>query len=228
MRVRYRVDGVLHETARVPADDLRGRLARQAHGRHGHRREAHPPGRADELTVGERKVDLRVTTLPTRVGEGCTIRILDRNRRCARLTSSGWPAAANPVRRRVHTAERSDAGDRARRARARSTTLYAALPELNDVERNIITIEDPVEYRDLRRQPDAREPESRAHLRERPARDPARGPGRDHGRRDPRRGDGPDLDPGGADGPHGAHDAAHQRRARRRSHGSARWASRAS
>ena len=96
------------------------------------------------------------------------------------------------------------------------------------VEKNIVTIEDPVEYRLDGHQPDQRQPQGRPRLRHRPALDPARRPRRDHGRRDPRRRDGADRDRGRADRPHGPDDPAHERRARARSPGCRRWGSRPS
>ena len=52
----------------------------------------------------------------------------------------------------------------------KSTTLYAALNEINSIEHNIITIEDPVEYQLAGHQPAPGEPQGRAHVRRRPAR----------------------------------------------------------
>ena len=95
----------------------------------------------------------------------------------------------------------------------KSTTLYAALNAINTVEKNIITIEDPVEYQLPGINQIQVNLQGGAHLRQRPALDAARGPGHHHGRRDPRRRDGADRDRVGAHRPPRALDAAHQRRA---------------
>ena len=80
MRVRFRVDGVLHETARVPKRMISGVVSRVKLMADMDIAEKRVPqdGRVS-VNVEERKVDLRVTTLPTQRGEGCTIRILDKD-----------------------------------------------------------------------------------------------------------------------------------------------------
>ena len=80
MRVRFRVDGVLHETARVPKRMVSGVVSRVKMMSDMDIAEKRVPqdGRVS-VNVDDRKVDLRVTTLPTQRGEGCTIRILDKD-----------------------------------------------------------------------------------------------------------------------------------------------------
>ena len=99
------------------------------------------------VTVEDRKVDLRVTTLPTQRGEGCSIRILDRDQAIRTLDELG---VADEARARFEASVTRPYGAvlvTGPTGSGKSTTLYAALLELNAVERNIITIEDPVEYR---------------------------------------------------------------------------------
>ena len=95
----------------------------------------------------------------------------------------------------------------------KSTTLYAALNAINSIDKNIITIEDPVEYQLAGINQLQVNNKARADLRPRAALDAARRPRRDHGRRDPRRGDGPDRHRVGPDRAPRALHAAHQRRA---------------
>jgi type IV pilus assembly protein PilB len=98
------------------------------------------------VNVDERKVDLRVTTLPTQRGEGCTIRILDKEQALRTLDELGMDGDG---RQRYEGAFRRPYGAvlvTGPTGSGKSTTLYASLTELNAVERNIITIEDPVEY----------------------------------------------------------------------------------
>ena len=94
----------------------------------------------------------------------------------------------------------------------KTTTLYAALDLLNDEERVLMTIEDPVEYQIAGHQPDRGQLQERPHLRARAAHDPALRPRRAARRRDPRRGDRAHRDPGGDDRPPRADDAAHAQR----------------
>jgi type IV pilus assembly protein PilB len=99
------------------------------------------------VNVEDRKVDLRVTTLPTQRGEGCTICILDKDQAMRTLDELGLDGEG---RRRFEASFTRPYGAvlvTGPTGSGKSTTLYAALAELNAVERNIITIEDPVEYR---------------------------------------------------------------------------------
>src|SRR5262249_30744697 len=98
------------------------------------------------VTVEEHKVDLRVTTLPTQKGEGATIRILDKENANRTLDDLGMDG---PARERFEEAFGQSYGAvlvTGPTGSGKSTTLYSALKELNQIEKNIITIEDPVEY----------------------------------------------------------------------------------
>jgi type IV pilus assembly protein PilB len=99
------------------------------------------------VTVQERKVDLRVTTLPTQRGEGCTIRILDKEQAMRTLDELGMGGEPRTRFEDAFTRPYGAVLVTGPTGSGKSTTLYAALLELNDEERNIITIEDPVEYR---------------------------------------------------------------------------------
>ncbi|MGH2926434.1 MAG: GspE/PulE family protein [Solirubrobacterales bacterium] len=148
MRVRFRVDGVLHETARVPKRMISGVVSRVKLMAEMDIAEKRIPqdGRIS-VTVDDRKIDLRVTTLPTQRGEGCSIRILDKERAMRTLDELGMEGQP---RAELETAFRRPYGAilvTGPTGSGKSTTLYAVLQELNAVERNIITVEDPVEYR---------------------------------------------------------------------------------
>ena len=148
MRVRFRVDGVLHEAARVPKRMIPGVISRVKIMSELDIAEKRVPqdGRVS-VNVDGRKVDLRVTTLPTQRGEGATIRILDKDQALRSLDDLGMFGLG---RERFEAAVRRSHGAvlvTGPTGSGKSTSLYAALVELNDVEKKIITIEDPVEYR---------------------------------------------------------------------------------
>jgi type IV pilus assembly protein PilB len=148
MRVRFRVDGVLREAARVPKRMVSGVVSRIKIMSELDIAEKRVPqdGRVS-VNVDDRRVDLRVTTLPTQRGEGAAIRILDRSTATFTLDELGMEGEA---RQRFEEAFRQAYGAvlvTGPTGSGKSTTLYAALQELNEVEKNIITIEDPVEYR---------------------------------------------------------------------------------
>jgi type IV pilus assembly protein PilB len=148
MRVRFRVDGVLHETARVPKRMISGVVSRVKLMADMDIAEKRVPqdGRVG-VNVQERKIDLRVTTLPTQRGEGCSIRILDKEQAMRTLDELGMDGERRTRFQGAFTRPYGAVLVTGPTGSGKSTTLYAALLELNDVERNIITIEDPVEYR---------------------------------------------------------------------------------
>ncbi|HET8863547.1 MAG TPA: ATPase, T2SS/T4P/T4SS family [Solirubrobacterales bacterium] len=148
MRVRFRVDGVLREAAHVPKRMVSAVISRIKIMSDLNIAEKRVPqdGRVS-VTVEERRVDLRITTLPTQRGEGATIRILDKDNAQRSLDDLGMDGDG---RQRFEDAFRQSYGAvlvTGPTGSGKSTTLYAALQEINEIERNIITIEDPVEYR---------------------------------------------------------------------------------
>ena len=149
MRIRFRIDGVLTEAARVPKRMVAGRgLADQDHERARHRREAHPAGRAG------RRHDRGPARRPARHHPADPARrgarrsaSSTRPPRCARSTTSGWRATRASASRTPSASPTAPCSSPGPTGSGKSTTLYAALQELNEVDKNIVTIEDPVEYR---------------------------------------------------------------------------------
>jgi type IV pilus assembly protein PilB len=148
MRIRFRIDGVLQETARVPKRMVSGVVSRIKIMSDLDIAEKRIPqdGRVG-ITLEDRRIDLRVTTLPTQRGEGASIRILDESNALLSLDDLGMDGEE---RRRFETSVRKPYGAvlvTGPTGAGKSTTLYAALQEVNDADKNIVTIEDPVEYR---------------------------------------------------------------------------------
>ena len=148
MQVRFRVDGVLSEAARVPRRMVAGVISRIKIMSDMDIAEKRVPqdGRVS-LNVEGRKVDLRITTLPTQKGEGCTIRILDTDQAMRSLDELGMDGEG---RRRYELSYNKPYGAilvTGPTGSGKSTSLYATLNEINSIDKKIITIEDPVEYR---------------------------------------------------------------------------------
>jgi len=147
MRVRFRVDGILHEAAHVPRRMVSAVVSRIKIMSDLDIAERRIPqdGRV-AVTVDDRLVDLRVTTLPTQRGEGATVRILDTRNAMRSLDDLGMgEEAREPFETAVHrpygaVLVTGPTGS------GKSTTLYAALAAINSIDRKVITIEDPVEY----------------------------------------------------------------------------------
>ena len=148
MRVRFRIDGVLKEVARVPKRMVAGVVSRIKIMSELDIAEKRVPqdGRV-AVNVDDRKIDLRVVTVPTERGEGATVRILDKAQALRTLDELGMLGEG---RQRFVDAFSQAYGAvlvTGPTGSGKSTTLYSALNEINDVSRNILTIEDPVEYR---------------------------------------------------------------------------------
>jgi type IV pilus assembly protein PilB len=147
LRVRVRVDGLLQDITTVPRRMAAGVVSRVKIMAELDIAERRLPqdGRVG-LTVDGRHVDLRVVTLPSVHGESIVMRILDKDSVVMKLEKLGL---AETERRRFERAFKEAHGAvlvTGPTGSGKSTTLYAALMELNTPEKNIITVEDPVEY----------------------------------------------------------------------------------
>jgi type IV pilus assembly protein PilB len=147
MRVRFRVDGVLREAAHVPKRMVNAVISRVKIMSDLNIAEKRVPqdGRVS-ISVADRRVDLRITTLPTQRGEGATIRILDKDNAQRSLDELGMDGSARESFEQAFHQAYGAVLVTGPTGSGKSTTLYAALQDLNEVESKIITIEDPVEY----------------------------------------------------------------------------------
>jgi type IV pilus assembly protein PilB len=148
LRVRFRIDGVLHEIMRSPKQITSGVISRlkiMADINIAERRKPQD-GRLSVFVEG-RKIDLRVATLPTVWGEKVVMRVLDNSTAQLTLADLGFEPAnyasyaesfSKPYGMILVTGPTGS---------GKSTTLYATLNIVSTVEKNVITVEDPVEYR---------------------------------------------------------------------------------
>ncbi len=148
VRIRYRIDGVLHEEMRAPKNIQAGIISRLKIMADINIAERRIPqdGRVT-ATVAGRAVDLRVATLPTVHGEKVVMRILDKSNALLQLTDLGF---LPENMRRYEQSYRKPYGTilvTGPTGSGKSTTLYATLNIVNDETKNVITVEDPVEYR---------------------------------------------------------------------------------
>jgi type IV pilus assembly protein PilB len=147
LRIRFRIDGVLHEVTRSPKAIQGGvttRLKVMASLDIAEHRV--PQDGRITLTAGRREIDLRVATLPTVHGEKIVLRVLDKSSATLNLSELGFLPT---VEKRYQVAYRKAYGTilvTGPTGSGKSTTLYATLNALNSPERNLITVEDPVEY----------------------------------------------------------------------------------
>ena len=148
LRIRFRVDGVLHEVMHSPRSIQGGVISRlkvMADINIAERRV--PQDGRISLNVAGKAIDLRVATLPTVYGEKVVMRILDKTQARLSLSDLGFHPA---VQSRFEACFRKPYGTilvTGPTGSGKSTTLYATLNVLNSADKNVITVEDPVEYR---------------------------------------------------------------------------------
>ncbi len=148
VRIRYRIDGVLHEVMRSPKSIQNGVLSRLKVMADIDIAEKRIPqdGRIG-LVVAGKAIDLRVATLPTVYGEKAVIRILDKSHALLNLPDLGFSDHNMERFQGSYTKPYGMILVTGPTGSGKSTTLYATLNILNTMDRNIITVEDPVEYR---------------------------------------------------------------------------------
>ncbi|MBA3726392.1 MAG: Flp pilus assembly complex ATPase component TadA [Armatimonadetes bacterium] len=147
VRVRYRVDGVLHEAMTVPKNlqaPLISRYKIMAEMNIAERRL--PQDGRIEIRQGGKDFDLRVSSIPTPAGEKIVMRILDKTSVLLGLDKLGF---TEEVASQIEELTRQPNGmflSTGPTGAGKTTTQYSVLHKLNSIEKNIITIEDPIEY----------------------------------------------------------------------------------
>jgi type IV pilus assembly protein PilB len=147
LRVRFRIDGVLSVSTTIPQRMVAGVVSRVKIMAELDIAEKRVPqdGRVG-LSVDGRQVDIRVVTLPSVHGESIVMRILDKSTVKIELDKLGMQAAERARFEQAFSQSHGAVLATGPTGSGKSTTLYAALQQLNTTEKNIITIEDPVEY----------------------------------------------------------------------------------
>jgi len=148
VRVRLRLDGMLRQTAVLPARLARAVAARLKILADLNIAETRAPqdGRIG-IKVGDREVDLRLSTLPTIHGENVVIRILDQSGVVLSVDELGFSPNHLDIFHGLIGRSNGVLLVTGPTGSGKSTTLYTALSALNSMERSIFTLEDPVEYR---------------------------------------------------------------------------------
>jgi type IV pilus assembly protein PilB len=148
--VRFRVDGVLQEVQRIPKRMMAGvitRLKVLAKLDIAERRKPQDGRISLNAAAAGRLLDVRVATLPTVEGESIVMRLLDKSKKAPTLEELGM---SDEMRTQLAAIVRRPTGAllvTGPTGSGKSTTLYASLTDINRPEINIITVEDPVEYR---------------------------------------------------------------------------------
>jgi len=146
-RIRFRVDGVLHDVLTLPKHQITALVSRlkiMANLNIAERRL--PQDGQSRIKIGRNFVDIRVSVIPTSGGERVVLRLLDKGSGKLGLDQTGFsPDPLGKFRNLIGLSHgiillTGPTGS------GKTTTLYAAINELNCEERNILTVEDPIEY----------------------------------------------------------------------------------
>jgi type IV pilus assembly protein PilB len=147
VRVRYRIDGALKDELSLPASmglGLVSRIKIMAGMNIVERRR--PQDGQFSTTIDGRQIDVRVATVATLWGENCVMRVLDKVRSVFRFSDLGMPPDTAAVFSEMTHSPFGMVICAGPTGSGKTTTLYATLSALNDPSRNLMTIEDPVEY----------------------------------------------------------------------------------
>ncbi len=147
LMVRMRIDGILYNSFDLPKgvqEEVVSRVKVMGKMNIAEKRLAQD-GRAT-VQVGDRTIDLRLASLPTSYGERVVIRLLDKSARLYKLDELGMPPLTHAAFRRLIGLEHGLVLVTGPTGSGKSTTLYAALKEIDAEQHNILTLEDPIEY----------------------------------------------------------------------------------
>ncbi len=145
--VRTRIDGVLYDSFELPKDvqeEVVSRVKVMGRMNIAEKRLAQD-GRAT-VQIGDRLIDLRIASLPASHGERIVIRLLDKSARLYDLPELGMDARTLSLFKKLVAMEHGLILVTGPTGSGKSTTLYAALKQINCREKNVLTLEDPIEY----------------------------------------------------------------------------------
>ena len=148
IRVRYRIDGVLQEVATHPRKLLSAIISRIKimTGTMSIAEKRLPQDGRIQIKIGDKDIDLRVSTVPTNHGESVVMRILDKSGLTLGLPELGFFSDDQAVFENLITLPDGILLVTGPTGSGKTTTLYACLNYINRPDRKIITVEDPVEY----------------------------------------------------------------------------------
>jgi general secretion pathway protein E len=147
LRVRFRIDGVLYERAALRAEVREGVASRiKVMGRMDIAERRLPQDGGVAIRIGDRRIDLRIATLPSQYGERVVLRLLDKQAGLLTLEGLGLENENLARARRLLGLAHGIVLVTGPTGCGKSTTLYAMLSAMNSAELSILTLEDPVEY----------------------------------------------------------------------------------
>jgi general secretion pathway protein E len=147
IQIRYRVDGILYDTLSLNRNVLSLIISRikVMAGMDIAERRMPQDGRCS-VRIGQREIDLRVSTVPTSYGERSVMRILDKSTGLLTLEELGFFEEDRAVFDKLINSSHGVIFVTGPTGSGKSTTLYACLNRIDSREKNVMTVEDPIEY----------------------------------------------------------------------------------
>ncbi|NLD36346.1 MAG: type II secretion system ATPase GspE [Desulfatiglans sp.] len=147
LKIRYRLDGILYDMI-SPQKQIQAalisRIKVMADMNIAEKRL--PQDGRIEIRIGDKNIDIRVSTIPTAYGERVVLRLLDKTKIFISVTELGMPNERLGEFNELINAAHGIFLVTGPTGSGKTTTLYAALSQINNTDKNIITIEDPIEY----------------------------------------------------------------------------------
>lgn len=147
LKIRYRLDGILYDMI-SPQKQIQAalisRIKVMADMNIAEKRL--PQDGRIEIRIGDKNIDIRVSTIPTAYGERVVLRLLDKTKIFISVTELGMPNERLGEFNELINAAHGIFLVTGPTGSGKTTTLYAALSQINSTDKNIITIEDPIEY----------------------------------------------------------------------------------
>jgi type IV pilus assembly protein PilB len=147
MRVRYRIDGILHDVMSIPSEAQNAVVSRiKIMSDIDITETRHPQDGHISLEIGGQEFDIRVATLPTFLGERVVLRLLDQSTVLSGIKDLGLESEDEKILSRIIAQPYGMILVTGPTGSGKTTTLYAALNQKNVITDSIVTLEDPVEY----------------------------------------------------------------------------------
>jgi len=147
MQVRFRIDGILYDMDPIPRKALEAIVSRvKVMGKMDIAERRLPQDGRATIKIGEGEVDVRISSVPTTQGERIVMRLLDKTAKLYSLQEIGLSAKNEAMLREYSSYNHGIILVTGPTGSGKTTTLYAALTEVDTTEKNVLTIEDPAEY----------------------------------------------------------------------------------
>ncbi|NUP95672.1 MAG: Flp pilus assembly complex ATPase component TadA [Planctomycetaceae bacterium] len=147
MQVRFRIDGILYDMDPIPRKALEAIVSRvKVMGKMDIAERRLPQDGRATIKIGDGEVDVRISSVPTTQGERIVMRLLDKTARLYSIGEIGLSARNEAMLREYSAYNHGIILVTGPTGSGKTTTLYAALTEVDTTEKNVLTIEDPAEY----------------------------------------------------------------------------------